>query len=83
MFGAEMLNPAIRRSTDLYSLVDSHLVVLIPHISTDDELHRKKSRRMYVAGAVATIILIGAVAVFFILPPIDTLFDKIMQMILR
>ncbi len=80
---AEMLNPAIRRSTDLYSLVDSHLVVLIPHISTDDELHRKKSRRMYVAGAVATIVIIGLIAVFFILPPIDTLFDKIMQMILR
>ncbi len=81
--GAEMLNPAIRRSTDLYSLVESHLVVLIPHISTDEEVHRKKHRRMYMAGALATMIVIGLIAVFFVLPPIDTLFDKVMQMLLR
>ena len=45
-----VLNPAIRRSTQFYSLVESHLVVLIPHISTDEEVHRKKYRRMYMAA---------------------------------
>lgn len=81
--GAEMLNPAIRRSTDLYSLVDSHLIVLIPHIFTDEEVHRKKHRRMYIAGVSAGVLVIGLIAVFFVLPPIDTLFDKVMQMLLR
>ena len=43
----------------------------------------RKHRRMYMAGALATIVVIGLIAVFFVLPPIDTLFDKVMQMLLR
>ena len=83
LVGAEALNPAIRRSTDLASLVDSHLIVLIPHILTDDEVHGKKRRRMYWAGALAIAVVIALTAVFFILPPLDTLFDKVMLMLLR
>ena len=83
LVGSEMLNPAIRRSTDLLSLIDGHLIVSIPLIQTHEELHRKKSRRMYWAGALIAVVVIGLTAIFFVLPPLDTLFDKAMTMLLR
>ena len=83
LVGSEMLNPAIRRSTDLLSLVDGHLIVSIPLIKTHEELRRKKSKRMYWLGALLTGVVIALVAIFFVLPPLDTLFDKVMSMLLR
>ena len=83
MVGSEMLNPAIRRSTDLLSLIDAHLIVSIPHIQTHYEVRRKKNRRLYLVGALAVVIVAALIAIFFILPPLDTLFDKVMTMLLR
>ena len=81
--GAEMLNPAIRRSSDIHSLIDSHLIVSIPHISTRNELHRKKRKLVYWLGTLAVVVLVGLTAIFFVLPPPDILFDKIMTVLLR
>ncbi len=83
LVGSEMLNPAIRRSTDLLSLVDGHLIVSIPLIKTQEELRRKKSKRLYWVGALLVVVVIALVAIFFVLPPLDTLFDKVMIMLLR
>ena len=81
--GTEMLNPAIRRSSDINSLIDSHLIVSIPYISTRNELHRKKRKLVYWLGALAVVVLVGLTAMFFVLPPPDLLFDKIMTVLLR
>jgi capsular polysaccharide biosynthesis protein len=83
LVGAEMLNPAIRRSTDLLSLVESHLIVSIPHITTRDEVVHKKSRRTYWIAAFAVLFVAALAAVFFILPPTDTWLDKAMTILLR
>ena len=50
---AEMFNQSLRRSTDLYSLVDSHLVVSIPYISTRRELRRKRNMIIAMAGIIS------------------------------
>ncbi len=83
LVGAEMLNPAIRRSTDLLSLVEGHLIVSIPHIYTRGEVHHKKSRRMYWVAAFAVLFVAALAAVYFILPPPDTWLDKAMMILLR
>jgi uncharacterized protein involved in exopolysaccharide biosynthesis len=78
-FAAEMLNQSIYRSTDLFSLVDSHLVVSIPYISTPAEVRRKKDKMLMTAGLSTAIIMIGLVAIFFLLPPLDVIFEKVMS----
>jgi uncharacterized protein involved in exopolysaccharide biosynthesis len=77
VFAAEFLNPAIRRSADLYSFVDSHLIVAVPYITTSREVRRKKSRIIFATGAFALVIVGGLIAVLFVLPPLDVLFAKL------
>jgi uncharacterized protein involved in exopolysaccharide biosynthesis len=78
VFAAESLNPAIRRGSDLYSIIDSHLIVSIPYITTQAELSRKKKLIILAAGILVVAILVGLIAALFLLPPIDILFEKIM-----
>jgi uncharacterized protein involved in exopolysaccharide biosynthesis len=75
---AEMFNQSLRRSTDLYSLVDSHLVVSIPYITTRRELRRKRNMIIAISGTVAAVILAALIVLYFVLPPLDILFDKVM-----
>ena len=80
VFAAEMLNQSIRRSADLFSLIDRQLVVSIPYISTREEMQRKKKKtkanhRARRGGALA-----GMALLFFVLPPIDLLFDKVIAL---
>ena len=74
---AEMLDHSVRRSSDLFSLVDSHLVVSIPFISTRAENQRRKRIIISVVIILVAIIIGAAVAVIFVLPPLDLLFDKL------
>jgi hypothetical protein len=83
LVGTEFLNPAIRRSTDLFSLVDSHLVVSIPYISTHEDGRRKKKRTILAVGGLAVVVLAGLTVIIFILPPLDILFEKVMAALLR
>jgi capsular polysaccharide biosynthesis protein len=83
MVGTEMLNPAIRQSADLLAFVDGQLLVSIPVIQTNADVRRKKNRRMYMWAALIAITLVGLITIFFILPPLDLVFDKIMRIILR
>src|SRR6185312_11337096 len=76
VFAAETLNPAIRRSADLYSIIDSHLIVTIPYITTLGETRRRKRKIIITAGAIACVAAVGVIAVLFILPPLDVLVAK-------
>ena len=50
LVGTEMLNPAMRRSSDLFSLIDSQMIVAIPHIRTIAEVKGKKRKHIYTGG---------------------------------
>lgn len=80
---AEMFDQSVRRSTDLHALVDSHLVVSIPYISTRRELRRRKVKIIAALMILTALVLIAAIALFFLLPPLDVLFTKLMAAVLR
>ena len=77
---AEMLNQSIRRSADLFSLIDRQLIVSIPYIATHEEMQRKKKKTKRTIGLVAGVALAGIALLFFVLPPIDLLFDKVIAL---
>lgn len=80
---AEMLNQSVRRSADLFSLVDSHLVVAIPYITTQSEVLRKKRTKVATIVISIAIVVGGLIALFYLLPPLDLLFDKVMATLFR
>ncbi len=82
-FAGEFLSQSIYRSSDLFSLVDGHLVVSIPYISTQSELKRKKIKFVVVTGILAALVLGGLTVLFFILPPLDILFTKVVATLFR
>ena len=73
---AELADKGIRRSSDIFGVVDSQLVVSIPYITTSSETRRRK-RRIILAVLVCFIVLVGAlVAAYFFLPPLDLMIAK-------
>lgn len=73
---AELADKGIRRSSDIFGVVDSQLVVSIPYITTSSETRRRK-RRIILAVLVCFIVLVGAlVAAYFLLPPLDLMIAK-------
>jgi uncharacterized protein involved in exopolysaccharide biosynthesis len=68
---AEVLNKAIRSSRELAGVVDSHLVVAIPYISTPSELRQRKRKVILLWSILAFISLIGIAAALFIGIEID------------
>jgi uncharacterized protein involved in exopolysaccharide biosynthesis len=81
--GAEMLNPAIRRRADLLSVVDSDLLVSIPYITTQAEVQKKKRTIVWSIVISGAVVLAGLVAILFVLPPLDVLFEKVIAILLR
>ena len=81
MFAAEMLNQSIRRSADLFSLIDRQMVVAIPYIATRAETKRRTRKTKGTYGLIAAAVLAGIVLLFFFLPPIDLLFDKVIALL--
>jgi uncharacterized protein involved in exopolysaccharide biosynthesis len=70
----------IHQPADIFRLIDSHLVVTIPYITTLAETRRQKSRMKIVIGLAVVILLlilvvIAAVAYWF--PEVSPLIDKI------
>jgi capsule polysaccharide export protein KpsE/RkpR len=80
---AEALDRSIRRSADLFALVDSQLVVAIPYISTKRETLRHKNKTILVVGISMAVVLAGLVTLFFILPPLDVLLDSLIARLSR
>ena len=72
----EMLDTTIRRSSDIYSIVDSHLVVSVPYILTKSEhLRTKRLQRILVLGVIPALLAI-LVAVYLLMPPLDLMIAK-------
>jgi uncharacterized protein involved in exopolysaccharide biosynthesis len=73
---AELADKGIRRSSDIFGVVDSQLVVSIPYITTSSETRRRK-RRIILAVLLCITVLVGAlVAAYFFLPPLDLMIAK-------
>ena len=78
-FAAEISDQSVRRSSDLYSIIDSHLIVSIPYIATRGEARRKKRKTISGSAIVAALIIASLIALLFILPPLDIVFTKLMS----
>jgi hypothetical protein len=71
-----MLDATIRRSADIYGIVDSQLVMSIPYIMTrGEQLQSKRRIRLLVLAAVPTLIVV-LVLVYFMMPPLDLMIAK-------
>jgi uncharacterized protein involved in exopolysaccharide biosynthesis len=67
-FAFEMFDDTIRRNADIAKLIDSHLIVSIPFISTKAEALRQKSHRMRLAiGCSVIVALAGLAAAIYLL----------------
>ncbi|WP_027516221.1 sugar transporter [Bradyrhizobium sp. WSM1417] len=75
-FVLELTDKAVRRSSDLFTIVDNRLIVPIPYIATKAELRRAKRRKIaaIVLAVVIVVSLIGGAYVF--LPPLDLMLAK-------
>jgi uncharacterized protein involved in exopolysaccharide biosynthesis len=75
-FLVEISDKAIRRSSDIFGVVDSQLIVSIPYIVTAAEVRRHK-RRMILMIVGFVLILVGALIVAYLfLPPLDLIIAK-------
>jgi hypothetical protein len=75
-FVAEIADRSIRRSGDLFGLVDSQLVVSIPYITTKVELRRRKLRIVWMIISLVLAIGLAAVIAYLFLPPLDLIIAK-------
>jgi len=73
---AELLDRAIRRSSDLYGVVDSELVMSVPYIYTQSELRHRKKKFLLVLTMVSILLAGGAAAAYWFLPPLDLIIAK-------
>ena len=76
VFLLELADKSIRRSSDIYSIVDSRLVIAIPYITTKAELRRTRRRTMVLIGATLTLIFAVLLATYFLMPPLDLIIAK-------
>jgi uncharacterized protein involved in exopolysaccharide biosynthesis len=72
---AELADQAIRRSSDVFAVVDSELVVSIPYITTPAEL-RRRQRRILLIMVVLAAIVVGAMIAAYLLLPLDLMVAK-------
>jgi hypothetical protein len=70
------LDRAVRRSSDLYSVVASQLVMSVPYIYTQSELLRRKKNFRLASGAVVLLLVAGMIAGYWFLPPLDLIIAK-------
>jgi uncharacterized protein involved in exopolysaccharide biosynthesis len=75
-FLVELADKSIRRSSDIFNIVDSRLVIAIPYITTQAEIHRRKQQRVIIIAA-GLIILLGAlIGAYLFMPPLDLMIAK-------
>jgi capsular polysaccharide biosynthesis protein len=66
LFAVEMLDRSIRGSNELIGVVDSHLLISIPYISTTGEALRRRRRKIVGIGILATVLLSGLATAFYL-----------------
>jgi uncharacterized protein involved in exopolysaccharide biosynthesis len=75
-FLLELMDKAIRRSSDIYAAVDSRLVVSIPYITTKAELQRKKRVMAVGIGCAVVFLVATGIAAYIFMSPLDLMFAK-------
>jgi uncharacterized protein involved in exopolysaccharide biosynthesis len=75
-FLAEFMDKGIRRASDIFSLIDSKLVVSIPYITTSAELRRRRRRVIFSIAAFVVILIFVVIAALLFLPPLDLIIAK-------
>jgi uncharacterized protein involved in exopolysaccharide biosynthesis len=73
---AELFDKAIRRSSDLYSIVNRELIVSIPYIYTQSELRRRKKKIWSIVLGVLAFLLVATAVAYWFLPPLDLIIAK-------
>jgi hypothetical protein len=83
----EMSDQAIRSREDILSIIDNHLIVSIPYISTQREGRQRKKNIILVIAIMAASLLLAAAAAYLFLPPPDIWYDlatdKLMKLLLK
>ena len=75
-FVVEISDKTIRRSSDIFGIVDSKLVVSIPYIVTAGEVRRQKRRTLLLILLSVVLLTGAAVVAYLFLPPLDLLIAK-------
>ena len=63
---AEMLDKTLRGSRELAGVVDSDLLVIIPYVSTAQEVARKRRRIILLLASLGVFLVTGLVLAFYI-----------------
>ena len=67
----------IRRSSDLFGIVDSQLIVSIPYITTAAELRAEATADdLLLLGSFVAVVIGLLIAAYFFLPPLDLMIAK-------
>ena len=75
-FLVELSDKTMRRSSDIFGVVDRQLVVSIPYILTAGEMRQRK-RRLFLFVAASIVLVIGVlIAAYLFLPPLDLIIAK-------
>jgi uncharacterized protein involved in exopolysaccharide biosynthesis len=75
-FLAEIVDKGIRRSSDIFSIVDSRLVMSIPYITTKAEQRRRRIRVILMVVFVLALVGGASVTAYFYMPPLDLIIAK-------
>jgi uncharacterized protein involved in exopolysaccharide biosynthesis len=75
-FLLELADKSIRRSSDIFSVVDSRLVLAVPYITTQAELRRRKQRTTALIGVALALVIFAIFASYLLMPPLDLLIAK-------
>lgn len=73
IFTIETIDKTIRNKNDLMTVANGQLIVEIPYLATKVELQKKKSRMVFLLGIMAASLLVGLIAIHFLLRPLDEL----------
>jgi uncharacterized protein involved in exopolysaccharide biosynthesis len=76
VFLLELADKSIRRSSDIFGIVDSRLVIAIPFIATHAELHQQRRRTKLWIGVAVALVLVAIVATYLFMPPLDLMIAK-------
>jgi uncharacterized protein involved in exopolysaccharide biosynthesis len=76
VFLLELADKGIRRSSDIFGIVDSRLVIAIPYITTQAELRRQKLRKTVLIGVALAMVVGGLAAAYLFMPPLDLMIAK-------
>jgi uncharacterized protein involved in exopolysaccharide biosynthesis len=76
MLAAELLDNTLRRTSDIFSVVESQMVISIPYISTKAELLRNKTRTLRLVGIVGVFVLCVAALVLYFSSPLDLIIAR-------